>query len=101
MALALKRRLSAIRIVLEETAGTIHHAAVSTIQASAVVALVSSAGDLTPDDRSELSSVVLRLPFTDSDKTKILQELVSGIDQRPPKRLRRGYQYTLTTPAHQ
>ena len=88
---ALKRRLGAVRVVLEETSGSANHASVSKIQANAVIALIAAASDMNPEERTEITEIVLRLQFAAQDMTTILGAMADGIVQPPSVKRRRGH----------
>ena len=85
---ALKRRLGAVRVVLEETSGSANHASVSK---NAVTALIAAASDMNPEERTEITEIVLRLQFAAQDMTTILGAMADGIVQTPSAKRRRGH----------
>jgi hypothetical protein len=89
MSQAIKRRLGAVRIVLEESLNTPNHLHVSKIQASCTAALISAATDVDPECRSEIAALVMKVPFVDADKTALLALLADGI-AGPIMKRRRG-----------
>lgn len=72
---ALRARLGAARLVLEEHTGHEAHAIVSRVQAAAVCEAVKHCSELSPEARAELVDLVLRMQWHAKDSMPILELL--------------------------
>ena len=91
---AIKARIGAARLVLQEHRGTVHHGQLSKIQAAVVIDVITKT-ELSGDDRSALSTAALRVPWAESDLTAVLGVL-SSIPRSLPAGKRRRLQQTWT-----
>lgn len=86
----LKARLGAARLMLmQQTAGSPTHKAVSGIQCAAIVDLVHTQS-LGPEVKAEICQLALAMPWADGDLDKLLSQLASG--DHPIQQRRRASQ---------
>jgi len=85
----IKARIGAMRMLMQGTMSDDAKAAISTMQANAVVAaIIKHKGVLTADDVSDIGNFAAATPWAEGDREKVLAVLVDISHEQAPKKRR-------------